>query len=48
MSKLDPVERQTILFELEMKTNISPDYLNNLSSEKLIELYKERCQNGKS
>lgn len=42
--RLDPVERQAILFELEMKTKISPDYLNSLSSEELLKLYKERCQ----
>lgn len=45
--KLDPVERQTILFELENKTGYSPEYLNSLSSEKLIDMYKVKCQNGK-
>lgn len=46
--KLDPMERQAIIFELEMKTQINGDYLNNMPSEKLIELYKERCQDGES
>lgn len=46
MVKLDPKERQCILFELEMKTKFSPTYLNGLDNDKLIELYKERCQNG--
>lgn len=44
--KLDPVERQAMLFELEMKTKLSPAYLNDLSSEELIKIYKVRCQSG--
>jgi hypothetical protein len=44
MNKLDPIERQAMLFELENVTNYSPDYLDSLSNEKLITLYKERCQ----
>jgi hypothetical protein len=46
--KLDPVERQAMLFELENKTNYSPNYLDSLSAKDLVKLYKERCQNQRN
>ena len=41
---MDQVERYSIIFQLEMETMYSRDYLESLSDEKLIALYKERCQ----
>ena len=39
---MDQVERYSIIFQLEMKTLYSRDYLESLSDEELIQLYKER------
>ena len=44
---MDQVERYSIIFQLEMQTMHSRDYLESLSDEELIQLYKERCQHGK-
>jgi hypothetical protein len=44
MTKLDPVERQSVLFELENVTKYSPEYLDSLPTEELVKLYKDRCQ----
>ena len=41
---MDQVERYSIIFQLEMQTLHSRDYLESLSDEELIELYKKRCQ----
>ncbi|MDP4108287.1 MAG: hypothetical protein Q8935_25505 [Bacillota bacterium] len=44
MNKLDPVERQAMLFELENVTKYSPEYLDSLSAKELVKLFKDRCQ----
>lgn len=41
---MDQVERYSLIFELEMSTRYSRNYLENLSDEELKQLYKERCQ----
>ena len=41
---MDQVERHSIIFQLEMQTLHSREYLESLSDEELIALYKERCQ----
>ena len=45
---MDQVERYSIIFQLEMQTMHSRDYLESLSDEELIQLYKERSQHGES
>ena len=39
---MDQVERYSIIFQLEMQTLHSREYLESLSDEELIQLYKER------
>lgn len=41
---MDQIERYSIIFQLEMQTMYSRDYLESLSDEELIQLYKELCQ----
>ena len=43
---MDQVERYSIIFQLEMQTLHSRDYLESLSDEELIRLYKERISDG--
>lgn len=45
---MDQVERYSVIFELEMQTMYSRDYLESLSDEELIQLYKERISDGQS
>ena len=45
---MDQVERYSVIFELEMQTMYSRDYLESLSDEELIQLYKERILDGQS
>lgn len=45
---MDQVERYSIIFQLEMQTLYSRDYLESLSDEELIQLYKERISDGQN
>lgn len=45
---MDQVERYSVIFELEMQTMYSRDYLESLSDEELIQLYKERISDEQS